>query len=420
MKKFFAIANLFLFALALTIATGVQLWITGTAVGISTLLINYAQIPAFTLNDNVDITAISRYATNFRRQLISTMINGLDIVNSIMVYPGVKNYVKLPKLLVNEGFRPYSGTTEFGTKKDLVFSDRELKTETGKRELLIDPEDFRPTYFSEMMQPGSNANKKEIPFAQFVWQKVIERVQNEVNNRTAYFGFDKADAVAFVGGDTYSPGDYITFTQSGRLEYFKKIGAGDTTAGQSPDTHPALWQNVTAEAVVKGIGTIIAEEITGANVAPVSTGVIDNTSGKEAVNAMLELYRAMPTPIKNAGVIIHASYTDYEYLLDDMETNYKYVMHDVSSQLSNGMIPLPKTNRKAMVKPATWLGDSRRLIANPMVGGKDNNIYLGSDLLSDLNQIATKENLWTLEAGIKAVLGFQIADLDAMRVGDQS
>lgn len=369
---------------------------------------------------NVDISALSRYATNFQRQLIVTLINGLDILNSITLYPGVKNYTKLPKLLVKDGFRPYNAATEFGTKKDLVYSDRELKTEAGKRELLIDPEEYRPTYLSEVMSAGSGANKKEIPFAQFTWDQVIKRVQSEINSKTAYFGFDKSDADAWDNGTAYSTGDYVTFDVDGRTEYFQAVD--DTNAAESPATHPAKWENVTAAAVAKGLGTIIAEEITAANISPVSLGAI--TSGAEAVAAFKELYRAVPVAIRGTNpIIIHASYTDVEFYMDEVEDKIsKYTTPDVSSMMSNGLIPILGTNKMGWIKPATWLGSSRRLIANPMNPStrKDMNMFFGTDLLSDLNQIKTKENLWTLEAGIKAVLGFQIADLDAMRVGDQS
>lgn len=97
-------------------------------------------------------------------------------------------------------------------------------------------------------------------------------------------------------------------------------------------------------------------------------------------------------------------------------------MRDAAVPNVGEMIPLPETMGKGWVKPATWLGTSRRLIAEPMAAGtqKGANIYMGTDLLSDANEIKTKENLWSLEAGIKMVLGFQIADLEAIWVGNQA
>lgn len=422
MKLLKSILSLFLLAFSISIASGVNLAYTTPAVFVGAFLVQYSQLPMIAAWDNVDLTAISRYATKFQRQLITTMINGLDVLNSIMLYPGVKNYTKLPKLVVGNGFRPYSGTTEFGTKKDLVYSDREIKTEAGKRELLIDPEDYRATYLSEMLSPGSGANKKEIPFAQFTMQKVIENLQREINDMTVWYGFNKADAAAWDSGTAYAAadGDYVTFTVDGRTEYFQVIT--DTTAGQSPATHPAKWKNVTAAAVVKGFGTIIAEEITAGGIVPTATGAIDNTAGV-ALAAFRKLFRAQTDAIKNNGVIIHASFTDVEFLLDDIEDKLtKYTQPDVTKMMQQGFIPLPGTGMKGWVKPATWLNGSRRLIANPMNMSlmKDQNMFFGTDLLSDLNTITTKENLWTLETGVKAVIGMQIADLEAIKVGNQA
>jgi hypothetical protein len=41
-------------------------------------------------------------------------------------------------------------------------------------------------------------------------------------------------------------------------------------------------------------------------------------------------------------------------------------------------------------------------------------------LLSDLNDISVIEDVYTLKAGIKFVIGWQIRDLAALKVGDQA
>jgi hypothetical protein len=87
-----------------------------------------------------------------------------------------------------------------------------------------------------------------------------------------------------------------------------------------------------------------------------------------------------------------------------------------------GLIPIIGTNGKGFAKPATWLGDSRRLIAEPLLPGTGMgmNLVMGTDLLSDGNDINTIPDVHTIKAGITVDLGFQIQDLDALRLGDQA
>jgi hypothetical protein len=261
----------------------------------------------------------------------------------------------------------------------------------------------------------------EIPFAQFLWDQVIKHVAREVNDEVAYYGFDKSDAEAFDSGDTYTAGEYITFTSGGVTHYY--LCLSNTSAGESPTSAAAKWRKVTARAVVPGIKSILDTEISGGGITAVATGAVTATSGV-ALAAFLKLFRDFTPAYKNYGVIIHCSFTDWEFLLDDITTKQAmYTMADVSRMLENeGMLPLPQTNRKAWVKPASWLGSSRRLIAEPLMPGsaKGENIVMGTDLLADANEIKTKENLWSLEAGIKFVLGFQIQDLSALRIGNQA
>lgn len=368
-----------------------------------------------------DISGITGYADEHKRDLIATLVNGLDIAEDVMVQPNVKNKMKLPKLTVKDGFRPFSSTTEFGNGGDLVIAERELETKTGKRELLIDIRVFKDKYLAWRTNPGNSANKKfeDYTFAQFVWEEVIKGLQREINDETAYFGFDKSTAAAYSEVATYAANAYITFTQNGRLEYFQNISGGTTTAGEDPTDTPAKWRKVTARAVVPGIRSLIDTAISG-GFAVTSTGAI--TDGATALAAFKELFRDMPVPYQRQGVIISCSYTDKDFLLDGIEDKLtKYTMAEVSDFMKSGLIPIPGTDNKGFVKAATWLTGSRRLIAGPMTqGNRHENIYMGTDLLSDANEIKQKENLWTVEAGISVDLGFQIADLSALRLGDQA
>ncbi len=367
----------------------------------------------------IDVSAVTAYADEHKRPLIASLVNGLDIANDITVIPNVKNKIALTKL--TDGFRPYSATHQPKTIGELTFADRYLETLTGKRDLLIDVKDFKSKHLAWRTRPGNSANKSfnDMDFAPFVWDRVIKGLSREINDETAYFGFDKAIATAYDAGTVYTGGThYIIYTQNGVAEYFACVTT--TTAGQNPDTHAAKWLNVSARAVTPGLKYHIDAAIT-AGFSVTATGVIN--SGATAQAAFKQLFRAFTAAYKGQMVIIHASYTDCEYLLDGMESITQYTSPDVSAAVKMGLIPIMGTMGKCYAKPASWLGTSRRLIAEPMEigqGGYGLNLVMGTDLLSDANDIKMVPDVYTLKTGITIDLGFQISDTSALRLGNQA
>lgn len=372
---------------------------------------------------DADLSTITAYAANNQKPLIASLINGLDIAQDVMVQPNVKNKIPMPKLKVGSGFRPYSGTEEFKLK-NLKYTDRYLEVKVGKREIQIDPEDYMNTYLAWINSPGSSSDKKDIPFAQFMWDQVIKAVQREINDETSYLGFDSSATAVWAAGTAYAVGNHVKFATATNnpnsvQDYYRCITA--TVAGESPDTTPAKWLYVTARAVAPGIESYILAGISGSEIAPVATGAITSTAGV-AIAAFAKLYRAFSAPYRTNGLIISCSYTDYDLLMDDILSTYsKYTREDLSAK---PYLVLPNSNGECLVKRATWLGTSRRLIGGPRMGAdaRHMNLYMGTDLLSDMNslKVITESELWTLKAGLKARIGFQIQDMEAIKVGDQS
>lgn len=372
---------------------------------------------------DADLSAITGFSATNQKALIASLVNGLDIAQDVMVHPGVKNKIPMPKLKVGNGFRPYSGAEAY-RQKNLKYTDRYLEVKVGVRELLIDPEDYRATYLIHQTSPGSEASKKEIPFAPFMWDQVIKGVQREINDETSYKGFDGSATAAYVAANAYVVGNRVTFVPAvdnplGVKEWYECIV--NAAANDTPDTDPDKWRNVTARAVCPGIETYILAGIAASEIAPVATGVITNVAGV-AITAHKKLFRAWSAPYRNNGIIISCSYTDLDLLLDDLADKYKNIRDDFSL---NGFIYLPETNKKCIIKPATWLGTSRRLISGPVFMEGNNpkhmNLFMATDQLSDLNAInaLTGAKLWTILAGIKAAIGFNYQDSEGIKVGDQ-
>jgi hypothetical protein len=353
-----------------------------------------------------DLSALAAFPGEYEEKLFSTMINSMDIASDITVLPNVKKKLNLTKLRVKKGARPYSSTHE-PDSGDLIYTPRVLTVNGGKRDMLIDPEDYRASWMAMQVGKGGGANKKTIPFEQYVWAQVMIALGAEINDDTAYFGLDLSalTVTAWAGGSTYTGGtDYVTFGSPTR--WYKCVTT--TTAGQSPSTTPAKWLDITARVITKGLGTIIADEIIASALSVTATGAI--TDGATAKTAFKKVFRAHSDAYKKAGLITYCSYTDYEFLLDGLSENTKYTNPDGTV----GTLYLPETGKKNEIRPVTWLNGSRRLICTPK-----ENLILGTDLLSDMNDISVVQDVYTYKTGIKFQIGFQIRDLSALRVGDQ-
>lgn len=374
------------------------------------------------LGNAVDVAAITAFADEHKRDIINTLVNDLDIAKDITVIPNVKNSVPLTRLLVNDGVRPYS-TTHEPRPNALNFTDRTLTTRTGKRDMRIDYRAFKATHLAWRTRPGNAANKdfNDMDFAPYVWMKVAEGVKRELNDQTAYFGFDRLTGVtAYSAATVYTAGNRVTFTgTSGVQEWFEATAT--TVAGESPDTTPAKWLNVSARAVAPGLKTFIDAAI-AASFPVTATGAVTNAATALAANQLL--FRSFTPAYKNNGVIIHGSYTDYEFLLDALANRTQYISADTKELLSMGLLPVPETGGKCFFKPATWLGTSRRLIAEPIILENGNaygaNLVMGTDLLSDATDIEVIKDVYALNVGMSFDIGFQIQDLAALRLGNQA
>jgi len=361
-------------------------------------------------NNSIDLSLLAAYPGDYRMQLMKQLYNALNLEKEgISVIPNVKYKEILHKLLVRKGLKPYTG--RFKSKSgDIGYEPRELSVEKAQRDLSIEPSIYIPTFMASQRGKGENANNMTVPFAQFMWEQVLAELATELNLETVYHGVGKAAFAAFNGATEYEVGDLVKYTVDDEVRYFRCVAA--TAAGETPVSHAAKWEWAGARAVCIGLGKIITDELADADVDfdPVATGAVDSTN---AYDKFTKLFRAHAEPVKMGKVgqvITYCSITDYEHLLDDYENKIKKQFEEI-----DGIIYLAKTNRLNVIKPVSWLNGSRRLIST--VAG---NLVAGTDQLSDMNVIKTKEEMYHIDAGITFMLGFQIRDLEVLKVGDQA
>jgi hypothetical protein len=356
-----------------------------------------------------DTTAIMNYIGKIRPALFMKLYNGLDIANDITLVPGVKNDLKLTKLVIKNGPKPYTGN--FNPRgNDIGYSGQVLSVEQWQRDLIIDPRKYRTTYLSDFRAPGEGALNNTIPFAQYTVSGVLAQLAGTLNDTTAYFGLGKAAFTAYVAATTYAIGALVSYPDplTQEVNYFKANQA--VAANESPATASQKWDDANALAIAIGLGTRLkTARDNGTITNVVSTGDLNSTSGIYAQSKAV--FRKLPDAIKNIGANLYMPISVWEGLADDFEDKVgKFTEND-----NSGIIYLANTNKKCRIVPTTWQHGSKQLIATTK-----ENLLMGTDLLSDMNEINTIPDVYNLKMGLAGVLGFNFQDADALVINDQN
>jgi len=363
---------------------------------------------------NSPIIAMTNYAGQNQRKLFSTLVNDMEVWGDITPHTMLKSKLNMTKLSIADGARPYAGGLEDTSQDALNYTGLVLEAELGQRDFAIEIKKYYNQWLEMELnaREGSAATAKTIPFAQYTYNEIFKALRSELNNKTAYFGFKKSDAVAYAAGDTYAVNAYITFVEGALTNYYQCTVI--TTAGQSPTTHPAKWRKVNAEAICPGFRHHLAGLISSSAVTPVTIGVIDNAD-VFAYAAHSALFRSHKETYQKMGVVHYCSYEQFYLLMDDIEDKVaKYTEKDANYVGKRGLI-LPKTNGKCEIRPCTWMSGSERIMSTPQ-----ENLHGCTDLLSDLNSIATREATnYVAVSSIAFTLGFQIQDPAAFRTNDR-
>ena len=351
-----------------------------------------------------NISGLLSYVGTNEAKLMKRLLNKLAIENdAVMLDTDVKSKKNLHKIIVANGAKPYTG--DFVAKSDLSYVPRTITVEKAQRDLRIEPSKYRNTYFEFLRGRGENPKNMTIPFAQFTNEAIIDELAAEINNQSVYHGVGVAYFAAYAGGTAYAVGDKITFTQDSELRYWECVTI--TTAGQSPDTHPAKWKWAGAKAICKGFGKMLAEEITASAITPVTTGV---TTASNAYANSISVWRALPEVVKSTGGVLLMNYTNFEYLLDDYENKIAKNFEQV-----DGITYLAKTDRKCIVKPWSPMAGANRIIATA-----PKNLVVGTDDAADMSSIKIIEAMYHYDQGMSWMMGTQFRDLDALACNEQA
>lgn len=162
----------------------------------------------------------------------------------------------------------------------------------------------------------------------------------------------------------------------------------------------------TAAALATGFGTIIANEITATTLTPVNTAVI---SASNAVTEIEKILAGMPAWMLKKNVIIYCSHAVFQRYYKHYRATYGFTFQ-----------PNPVTGKYSLdgypnieLTPVSWMGATGRVIAT-----LPGNLIMGTD--SDRIQVYPTPYLNTIKVRLTMPLGFQIADLEALVVNDET
>lgn len=353
---------------------------------------------------NVD--AIAKWAGMYSKQMFAQVINGLDVFADLSVDRNVSRFGKLlPKFKAEKGLRPLDTSIDNNGQNQRSIGGRKLMVYDSMKIFNIVVDDLITSFLSDMMVPGA----KEIPFAQWFWQKEFEKLGSEINDNFSSAEY-AGNAAAFDSGAVYTfSASVSTFVKFGTLNDIYKL-VSTTTAGQSPTTHPAKWTKVNEKVTHTGHLTIIKNEITGgAHTNVITTGTVTNANALEKVEL---IYNSMTVAHRNAGGKVWLSPTDYTAYMQNYRTVYPYSMNDMSG---DGAKYIFASGKKWEVKQATWLGTSRRIIFDLQM-----NLRVGTNLVTNPGITNIVPTLHGYDAVSKFFLGAEICDLETLYTSEQA
>ncbi len=305
------------------------------------------------------ITALTAYAGKNTNVLIGQIFLKMEN-QGLNVMEGVKGKRMLPKLNVAAGIKPYTGI--HSPVDRLTFSDRSVDPQLFQLDGTIEPLKFEQTYFKEMK--SKSVTEPTIPFANFIWMKVIESITDEIVKKAIYKGIQ------------------------GGVNVDKAYNIND------------------------GFEKRITDLIAGGK-APVTTGAITAanavTKFETFFNDCMTTYEAL----RGEALTLYCSNGNLDNYID----HYRTLFQNDPANWSDGEKPLylKKNKGKVQIKAVDWLGSSERILLS-----KEDNLVVATDSISNLSKIKMVEDVYTTKYGITSTIDTNFADSEILFYNDQA
>ena len=350
-----------------------------------------------------DISAIKGYIAKQDKVLIHQMLNELDIVKDLPTLKNVREPRDLNKMTVDDGVRPLNLDIE-KAKGGRKWTKRQLMPQRAMKIIKMIPEELRETWQSEFL----DINAQEVPFAQWVWEQEFAKISEEINDNFYYSKYHGGEVEDFSASAVYETDDLVYFNEI----IYRMISVTDTTAGQSPVTHPAKWEDVDNQVICDGPDALIKKAIADEGLLTVGTGTFDET---DAYDYAREMYGNVKESHRNKKMV---AYVSIDVAMDiATQQNEKYGSgKSIAGVDIEGHKSFMLRNTRLEIKPVTWMRASRRIIMT-MPG----NLIVGMNQISDVNKVGkVVDTLHGYRAIVKFMIGCQFRDLEVLYVNDQA
>ncbi|BDD13144.1 hypothetical protein FUAX_55760 (plasmid) [Fulvitalea axinellae] len=319
-----------------------------------------------------------------------------------LVINNLRKPQNLIKMVPGRGMRPLDLNVEKAIS-GREWSGREIAPKKGMKIIEVKPEELLDTFQSEML----SADSKREPFEAWCWAEEFAVIGDEIESG-AYNSKDRSKAEIYDSTKSYEAGEFVKFGPDRLI--FEALS--NTSAGESPESASAKWEDVTLSSICDGWGTIFKDLIASGEVVPVVTGEIDATNAKESIQ---KVYNAMPTKMKSKvkNGRIEVSYSVFEFYLQQRNNEHKEKFGAEAPELDHYYVPT--SNRKWEIVPVLHNGDSQRIVAT-----LPKNLVVGTDKVTDYGKKSkVLETLHGYKGKVTATLAFQVQDPSVLFINDR-
>lgn len=352
-----------------------------------------------------DVDAIAKYGNKNAAALIGQVLNRLEIFKDMKVNRlASREGTLLPKFKAEKGMRPLNTNIEENGRKERSFGGRKLYVYDAMKLFKIIPEELRTSYLSDMLEPGALI----IPFEQWVWEQEMLTLESEINDNN-YLSDYGGDATEWESGTAYTYSATVpTYKTFGDDESIYKL-LSTTTAGQSPTTHPAKWEQVNSGVTCTGIGTIIADEVAASNLPVTNTGAITSSNALDKIELIMN---DMTVAHRKKGGLIRVSPLVYAHYIKHEKAVFTAAL---TQDMGDGKKYVYGQNKKWEIRECSWMDTSERIIATQF-----ENLVAGTNLTANPGLTKTVQTLHGYKSVAKWLIGFEIGDLECLYVNERA
>lgn len=361
------------------------------------LPVTLAAVPVAT-----NFEAITKWAGQYSKKILTEYLNKMDLFAQNQVDRAVSKHGKLlPKVKFTRGIRPLDTGVTRNNYQERSFGGRKIFVYPQMKLFYYEPDEVRGSFLADMLKPGA----KTMPMAEWFWREEMRKLAQEINDYS-FYQVQQAEAAAFNPSATYTAGAYMKFTDK---NYYKCLS--NTSAGESPVTHAAKWEQVNHLVSYDGFGTIIAAEIAAdEGIVVIPTGSITSENAHTKVHLM---YKGLASVHRSAGGKVKMGPDTILKYLDHRRAIYG---NTATMDIMEGKYFIEGSGGKWTIEVCSWMGSSQMIIFD--VEGK--NLTVGTDLASMPGVTKSVETLHGTESVAKWDFGCQINDIEVLYVNDQA